>query len=111
MGLLRVYIDVLAGRKADVGRLMSQFPKTGRYLLQDNYPIDIAAADGRLTFTAAGQPPAVLLPLPTGRYRHPGLNLEITFQRTDDQPYTMELRQEGTAQTATQAANPPTELP
>ena len=69
------------------------------------------AADGRLTFTAAGQPPAVLLPLPTGRYRHPGLDLEITFQRTDDQPYTMELRQEGTAQTATQAANPPTELP
>ena len=37
---------------------------TGRYLLRDDYPIDIAAADGRLTLIAAGQPPAVLLPVP-----------------------------------------------
>ena len=39
---------------------------TGRYLLRDDYPIDIAAADGRLTLIAAGQPPAVLLPLSGG---------------------------------------------
>src|SRR6266516_5607071 len=50
--------------------------------------------------TAAGQPPAVLLPLPNGHHRHPGLDLEIRFHRTDDQPYTMELRQEGGTHTA-----------
>jgi CubicO group peptidase (beta-lactamase class C family) len=84
---------------------------TGRYLLRDNYPIDITAADGRLTLTSSGQPPAVLRPLSAGRYRHPGLDLEITFQRTDDQTYIMDLRQEGTTQTATQAVNPRTEPP
>jgi CubicO group peptidase (beta-lactamase class C family) len=78
---------------------------TGRYLLRDDYPIDITAAGGQLTLIAAGQPPAALLPLSEGRYRHPGLDLEITFQRTDDQPYTLALRQEGTTQTATRAVN------
>ena len=34
MGLYRVYIDVLNGRKADVARMMTQFPKLGRYTLQ-----------------------------------------------------------------------------
>jgi hypothetical protein len=34
MGLFRIYIDVLNGRKADVNRLMSQVPKLGRYILQ-----------------------------------------------------------------------------
>jgi hypothetical protein len=84
---------------------------TGRYLLQDNYPIDITAADERLTLTAAGQPSAVLLPLRSGHYRHPGLDLEIRFHRTADRPRTLELRQEGIAQTATRSVGPPTELP
>jgi hypothetical protein len=34
MGLFRIYIDVLNGRKADVNRLFSQLPKLGRYILQ-----------------------------------------------------------------------------
>jgi CubicO group peptidase (beta-lactamase class C family) len=76
---------------------------TGRYLLPDDYPIDITAADGRLMLTTAGQRPAVLLLLSGGRYRHPGLDLEITFQRTDDQRYTMHMRQEGTTHEATRA--------
>jgi len=84
---------------------------TGHYLLQDNYPIDISAADGRLTLTTAGQQPALLLLLQSGHYRHPGLDLEIRFHRTADQPYTMELWQEGTARTATRSVSPPTELP
>jgi hypothetical protein len=84
---------------------------TGRYLLRDNYPIDITAADGRLTLSSSGQPPAILLPLSAGRYRHPGFDLEITFQRTDDRTYIMDLRQEGTTQTAKQAVNPRTEPP
>ncbi|HEX6685854.1 MAG TPA: serine hydrolase domain-containing protein [Candidatus Limnocylindrales bacterium] len=74
---------------------------TGRYLLRDDYPIDVTIVDDRLTLTAGGQPPAVLLPLPGGGYRHPGLDLQVTFQRSGDQPYVMELRQEGTTQTAT----------
>jgi CubicO group peptidase (beta-lactamase class C family) len=74
---------------------------TGRYLLRDDYPIDIGTADGRLTLTAPGQPAAVLLPLPDGRYRHPGLDLEIRFHRVGDEPSTMELRQENDTQTAT----------
>ena len=84
---------------------------TGRYLLRDGYPIDVAAADGRLTFTAAGQPPVVLRPLPNGHYRHPGLDLEVRFARTADQPYAMELRQEGATQSATRTAGPPAEQP
>jgi hypothetical protein len=83
---------------------------TGRYLLPDNYPIDIATVDGRLTLAAAGQPPAPLRPLRNGRYRHPGLDLEISFQRTADQPDVMRLRQEGVTQTATRSIAPPTEL-
>ncbi len=58
-------------------------------------------ADGRLTLTAPAQPAAVLLPLPDGRYRHPGLDLEIRFHRVGDEPSTMELRQENDTQTAT----------
>jgi CubicO group peptidase (beta-lactamase class C family) len=84
---------------------------TGRYLLQDNYPIDIAAADDRLTLTAAGQPSALLLPLQSGHYRHPGLDLEIWFHQTADQTYTMELRQEGITQIATRSVSQPSELP
>jgi hypothetical protein len=76
---------------------------TGRYLLRDSYPIDIAAAADGLTLTVPGQPPAVLLPLQSGHYRHPGLDLEIRFQPSADQPYTLQLRQENITQTATRA--------
>ena len=34
MGLYRIYIDVLSGRKADVNRLMTQIPKLGRFIVQ-----------------------------------------------------------------------------
>jgi uncharacterized membrane protein len=34
LGLFRVYLDVLTGRKADVPRMMTQMNKVGRYLLQ-----------------------------------------------------------------------------
>jgi hypothetical protein len=34
MGMIRIFIDVLNGRKADVGRIMTQLPKLGRYILQ-----------------------------------------------------------------------------
>jgi CubicO group peptidase (beta-lactamase class C family) len=81
----------------------------GRYLLREDYPVDITAADGRLTFAAVGQPPAILIPLSTGRYRHPGLDLEIVFRQDNDQPRTIDLRQEGSIQTATQAVDSPTQ--
>jgi CubicO group peptidase (beta-lactamase class C family) len=74
---------------------------TGRYLLRENYPIDIIATDGRLALMAPNQPPAVLTQLPNGAYRLPGVDLEIRFQRADDQTYTVELRQENLTQTAT----------
>ncbi len=34
MGLIRILIDVLNGKKADAGRIMTQLPKLGRYLVQ-----------------------------------------------------------------------------
>ncbi|GAA2188492.1 serine hydrolase domain-containing protein [Micromonospora lupini] len=73
---------------------------TGRYVLRDDYPIDIAVTDGHLTFSAAAQQPVVLLADPDGRYLHPGLDLEVRFVRSDDQRYVLELRQEGVTQTA-----------
>lgn len=69
----------------------------GRYLLRDDFAIDITVEDGRLAFAAAGRPPVVLLPLPNGHYRHPGLDLELSFPRAG----SLELRQEGSTQTAT----------
>lgn len=73
----------------------------GRYLLRENYRIDITATDGRLTLTAPNQPPAVLAQLPNGGYRLPEVDLEIRFRRADDQTYTMELRQENLTEIAT----------
>ncbi|GAA2550812.1 hypothetical protein GCM10010435_21180 [Winogradskya consettensis] len=68
---------------------------TGRYVLRDDYPIDIAVVGERLTFSAAGQPPVVLVAHPEGHHVHPGLDLEIRFL-----PTGVELRQEGRSQTA-----------
>ncbi|MCX5069568.1 beta-lactamase family protein [Micromonospora lupini] len=73
---------------------------TGRYVLRDDYPIDIAVTDGHLTFSAAAQQPVVLLADADGRYLHPGLDLEVRFVRSDDKRYVLELRQEGVTQTA-----------
>jgi hypothetical protein len=85
---------------ATEGRATPPGDVTGRYLLRDDYSIDITAIDDRLTLTADGQPSAVLLPLTNGHYRHPGFDLEISFQRAGEESYTMELRQEGITQTA-----------
>ena len=80
---------------------------TGRYVLRDDYPIDVALTDGHLTFAASTQQPVVLLADPDGRYRHPDLDLEVRFVRTDDQPLILELRQEGVTQTARPATRQP----
>ncbi|SCG69050.1 CubicO group peptidase, beta-lactamase class C family [Micromonospora inositola] len=80
---------------------------TGRYVLHDDYPIDIAVTNGQLTFAAAAQQPVVLLADPDGRYLHPGLDLEVRFLQTNDQPYILELRQEGVTQTATPSTRQP----
>ncbi|MEU7754976.1 serine hydrolase domain-containing protein [Micromonospora sp. NPDC049171] len=69
---------------------------SGRYVLRDDYPIDVAVSDGHLTFSAAGQQPVVLRAEPDGRYLHPGLDLAIRFLPAD----VLELRQEGMTQTA-----------
>jgi len=72
---------------------------TGRYLLREDYPVDILASDGHLTLTAPGQRPVDLLQLPGGRYQIPGLDCKITFQATDGRP-ELRIRQEDTTQTA-----------
>ncbi|MEU6206283.1 serine hydrolase domain-containing protein [Micromonospora musae] len=72
----------------------------GRYLLRDDYPIDITVTDGQLTFSAPAQQPVLLLAGPDGRYLHPGLDLEVRFLQANDQPCILELRQEGVTQTA-----------
>lgn len=72
----------------------------GRYLLREDYPVDIGASDGRLTFTAAGQRPVDLLSQPGDRYQIPGLDCEITFEDTGGPP-AMHIRQDNTPQTAT----------
>lgn len=77
----------------------------GRYLLREDYPVDIVADGTGLTFTVSGQPPAELLPLPGGRYRLPQLDCEITFDQGDGQP-VMRIRQEGTTQEATRSPAP-----
>jgi hypothetical protein len=75
---------------------------TGRYLPREDYPVDIVADGSRLTFTAKGQRPAELVPLPGGRYRLPGLDCEITSGHSDGLP-VMHIRQENTTQTATRS--------
>jgi len=34
MGIIRILIDVLNGKKADIGRILTQLPKLGRYIVQ-----------------------------------------------------------------------------
>jgi hypothetical protein len=72
---------------------------TGRYLLREDYPVDIAADGRRLTFAAGGQQPAELLTLPGGRYTLAGLDCQITFEENDGLPI-MHIRQQTTVQTA-----------
>jgi CubicO group peptidase (beta-lactamase class C family) len=81
---------------------------TGRYLLREDYPVDILADGTRLTLTAEGQHPAELLPLPGGRYRLPQLDCEITFDHAGGLP-VIHLRQENSTQTATRAPPPRSE--
>ena len=64
----------------------------GRYLLREDYPIDVQVEEGGIVlFAAAGQPPVELTSLSNGNYRHPGLDLEIHFGDG-----VMEMHQEGT---------------
>ncbi|RAN92017.1 hypothetical protein GAR05_06581 [Micromonospora saelicesensis] len=106
---LLVSIRAAADRRYATTRITAAPPAdvAGRYVLRDDYPIDIALTDGQLTFAAATQQPVVLLANPDGRYRHPDLDLEVRFVRTDDQPYVLELRQEGVTQTARPAIQQP----
>ncbi|MFG1869219.1 serine hydrolase domain-containing protein [Micromonospora arborensis] len=94
----RYATDSTAGSLSDV---------TGRYVLHDGYPIDIAVTNGQLTFSAPAQQPVALLADPDGRYLHPGLDLEVRFVQTNDQSYSLELRQEGVTQIATPASRQP----
>ncbi|MEV6490624.1 serine hydrolase domain-containing protein [Actinoplanes sp. NPDC051633] len=91
-------IHAAARRYADDPVETEAEPVPGRYLLHDEYPIDIAVADGRVTLTAPGQPSAVLRRDPGGRFRHPGLDLSVRFRAEG-----LELDQEGVAQTAAKA--------
>ncbi|WP_124817765.1 serine hydrolase domain-containing protein [Micromonospora ureilytica] len=106
---LLVSIRAAADRRYATTRITAAPPGdvTGRYVLHDDYPIDIAVADGQLTLAAATQQPVVLLADPDGRYRHPDLDLEVRFVRTDDQTHVLELRQEGVTQTARPATEQP----
>ncbi|MEU8116751.1 serine hydrolase domain-containing protein [Micromonospora sp. NPDC048947] len=99
---LLVSIRAAADRRYAAARVTAAPPAdvTGRYVLRDDYPIDIALTDGHLTLAASTQQPVVLLAGPDGSYRHPDLDLEVRFVRTDDQPHVLELRQEGLTQTA-----------
>jgi Beta-lactamase len=78
----------------------------GHYLLRKDYPVQIAAGDGCLTFTAAGQRPVDLLPLPGGSYRIPGLDCEIMFRFTDGRT-TVHVRQGDSTRTASRQTHDP----
>ncbi|GLY03760.1 serine hydrolase domain-containing protein [Actinoplanes sp. NBRC 101535] len=93
--------EVLAAVRAAADRLYAVTPvdggtaTAGRYFLRDDYPVDITVTDDGVTFAAPGQRPVVLTSTPDG-YHHPGLDLAIRFPG----PGIVELRQEGTVQTA-----------
>jgi CubicO group peptidase (beta-lactamase class C family) len=86
----------------------------GRYLLRDDYPVDIRADGGGLTLTAPGQEPAKLAGRPGGRWRLPGLDAEITFETAgtgpDAEP-TLRLRQGGGTQSAARRPGPGRDAP
>jgi CubicO group peptidase (beta-lactamase class C family) len=73
---------------------------TGRYLLRDDYPVQIQADGDRLTCTVPGQRPVELVPLPGSRYRVPGLDCEISFGQADGD-ITLQIRQEDMTETGT----------
>jgi CubicO group peptidase (beta-lactamase class C family) len=75
---------------------------TGRYLLRDDFPIDVEASPATLSVTAPGQRPVQLAPLPGGRYRFPGLDSQVWFEREDD-AIILRLRQEGGTESAQRA--------
>ncbi|MCX5117859.1 hypothetical protein OG992_11760 [Micromonospora sp. NBC_00362] len=107
---LLVSVRAAVDRRYAITRITPAPPAdvTGRYVLRDDYPIDIALTDGQLTFAASTQQPVVLSAAPDGSYRHPDLDLEVRFVQTDDQPHVLELRQEGVTQTARPATGQPT---
>ncbi|WP_305789438.1 serine hydrolase domain-containing protein [Symbioplanes lichenis] len=80
---------------------VDEVPAAGRYLLRDDYPVDVAVTGGQVTVAAAGQAPVVLRAQPDGSYLYPGLDLGVRFPR----PGVLELRQEGVTQTAERATD------
>ena len=72
---------------------------TGCYLLRDNFPIEVEAGPSTLSVKAPGQSPVDLAPLPGGRYRFPGLDCQVWFEREDD-AIVLHLHQEGEARSA-----------
>ncbi|HEY3903039.1 MAG TPA: serine hydrolase, partial [Streptosporangiaceae bacterium] len=71
----------------------------GRYLLRDDYPIDIESGGSALSMTIPGQPPARLISMPGGRYRFGGLDSQVWFER-EEGTVLLRLRQEGGTQSA-----------
>lgn len=65
----------------------------GRYLLADGSSVDIEADGDRLTFTLAGGRAIQLASSPSGRYRLPGLDCEISFEQKNGSP-VMRVSQE-----------------
>ncbi|HET7012589.1 MAG TPA: serine hydrolase domain-containing protein [Streptosporangiaceae bacterium] len=72
---------------------------TGRYLLRDDFPIDVVAGPATLSVQVPGQPSVELTPLPGGRYRFPGLDSQVWFEQEDD-AIILHLHQEGETQSA-----------
>jgi CubicO group peptidase (beta-lactamase class C family) len=76
---------------------------TGRYQLRDDFQLEVYAGQGTLSVTAPGQPQVDLVPLPAGRYRIPGLDCQVWFDREDD-AIVLRLYQEGATHSAQRKA-------
>jgi len=101
LGSILAASERLYGTPTDPPRPPTPDRATGRYLLRDDYLIEIGSVDGRLTITAPGQPTVALLPLAGDRYRVPGLDCEIRFPCAAEHVSAMEIRQEDVTETAT----------
>lgn len=98
-GADEVVISILAAAQRRYGAVAepaaSLVPSdvAGRYLLPDGGSIDIDADGDGLAFTASGGQAVRLASSPSGRYRLPGLDCEISFERENGSP-VMRISQE-----------------